>query len=54
MSELMCLGTSIGVADFNKNDTLKSIVKRVDNCLYEAKNSGRDNMITTLEFSTNI
>ena len=45
--------TSIGVADFNKNDTLESIVKRVDNCLYKAKNSGRDNMITTLEFSTN-
>jgi diguanylate cyclase (GGDEF)-like protein len=43
--------TSIGVASFTKNDTAESIVHKVDSCLYEAKNSGRDNMKSTLECS---
>ncbi|MCW8931409.1 MAG: GGDEF domain-containing protein [Gammaproteobacteria bacterium] len=40
---------SIGVADFTSMDTLESIVNRVDNCLYEAKNKGRDSIISTLK-----
>lgn len=33
---------SFGVTEFQETDDLASIIKRVDNALYEAKNSGRD------------
>jgi diguanylate cyclase (GGDEF)-like protein len=33
---------SFGVTQFHKNDTLESIVKRCDDALYKAKNSGRN------------
>ncbi len=37
---------SFGVTLFNKNDTKDSFLKRVDEALYEAKNSGRNKVIS--------
>jgi diguanylate cyclase (GGDEF)-like protein len=36
---------SMGVAEFAKDDNFNSIVKRADDALYRAKNSGRDNVV---------
>jgi diguanylate cyclase (GGDEF)-like protein len=36
---------SIGIAPFTKNDTPESMLHKVDSCLYEAKNSGRDRLV---------
>ncbi|WP_445010791.1 diguanylate cyclase [Vreelandella stevensii] len=37
-----CVTVSLGVAEATLNDTPKSMMKRVDNALYQAKESGRD------------
>ena len=39
------LTLSIGVATIKNNDTKESLLKRVDNALYEAKNNGRNNVV---------
>lgn len=36
---------SIGIADFQKDDTIESLFKKADRALYEAKNSGRDKCV---------
>lgn len=36
---------SIGIADFQKHDTVESLFKKADEALYEAKNSGRNKSI---------
>lgn len=33
---------SVGIAQFNQNDTAKSLIARADKCLYAAKHGGRD------------
>ncbi len=42
ISKLTC---SFGVASVKENDTIESIIKRVDDRLYKAKNLGRDKVI---------
>lgn len=37
---------SLGVATFNKNDDVESMIKRADDGLYQAKNSGRNRFIS--------
>ncbi|QKF82644.1 sensor domain-containing diguanylate cyclase [Halarcobacter ebronensis] len=41
----MNITVSIGCTTLNKNDTYKTIFKRVDTLMYEAKKGGRDNTI---------
>lgn len=36
---------SIGISDFQKDDTIESLFKKADEALYEAKNSGRDKCV---------
>jgi diguanylate cyclase (GGDEF)-like protein len=43
-SEIGHLTASIGVASFEENDSLKSLVQRADSALYRAKKLGRDNV----------
>ncbi|MGM0410867.1 MAG: GGDEF domain-containing protein [Bacillota bacterium] len=42
VEEVTC---SFGVAELNENDDIDSIIKRVDDALYEAKESGRNKVI---------
>ncbi|MDD2697498.1 MAG: diguanylate cyclase [Arcobacteraceae bacterium] len=37
---------SLGVSSFNKNDNVESMIKRADDGLYQAKNSGRNRFIS--------
>jgi len=39
---------SFGITTFKPNDTLQSLIKRADDALYEAKNTGRDNIVVKL------
>jgi diguanylate cyclase (GGDEF)-like protein len=36
---------SIGVAELKEEDTLETIVKNSDNCLYTAKHNGRNQVV---------
>jgi diguanylate cyclase (GGDEF)-like protein len=36
---------SLGVSDLQDGDTSYSLIKRADNALYQAKNSGRDKTV---------
>jgi diguanylate cyclase (GGDEF)-like protein len=36
---------SLGVAEFNEDDTINSIFKKADEALYEAKHSGKNKII---------
>ena len=36
---------SFGVSRFNSSDTVESIIKRVDDALYEAKRKGRNQVV---------
>ena len=36
---------SLGIADFEKNDTIKSLLEKADIALYKAKNDGRNRSI---------
>ena len=40
------LSCSFGIAEYREDDTKESIVKRVDNMLYSAKNSGRNCVVS--------
>ena len=39
---------SLGIAQFTKVDSIESIIARADNCLYAAKDAGRNNVQTEL------
>ncbi|WP_320036211.1 diguanylate cyclase [Halarcobacter sp.] len=39
---------SLGVSQVNLNDTIESLIKRVDNNLYQAKESGRNQTVTDI------
>ncbi len=43
---------SIGVAQFDENDSMETLVERADKCLYAAKNAGRNCVIDEKEFSS--
>ena len=43
------LTSSLGVAAYNPNDNVESLLKRVDDCLYRAKEAGRNSVISTQE-----
>jgi diguanylate cyclase len=48
------LGTitiSIGVAQFSAKETAETLVQRADRCLYRAKNTGRNRVISEVELS---
>jgi diguanylate cyclase (GGDEF)-like protein/PAS domain S-box-containing protein len=36
---------SLGISDFQKGDTVETLLKKADSALYEAKNSGRDKSV---------
>ncbi len=36
---------SVGVAEFERDDTAQSLIDRADSCLYEAKRQGRDRVV---------
>lgn len=36
---------SLGVATFNESDDVKSLIKKADTALYQAKNSGRNKSV---------
>jgi len=38
---------SFGVAQFNQNEDIENLIKRVDSALYKAKSSGRDTVVLT-------
>ena len=40
---------SIGVAEINADDSVQTIFDRADKCLYEAKNAGRNRVMTELD-----
>jgi diguanylate cyclase (GGDEF)-like protein/PAS domain S-box-containing protein len=40
-----CITCSFGVTSYKENDSTTSIIKRVDDMLYKAKNEGRDKII---------
>jgi diguanylate cyclase (GGDEF)-like protein len=47
-AKIDCVGTltiSVGVSEFVNNDDFDSIVKRVDDALYNAKDNGRDKVV---------
>jgi diguanylate cyclase len=49
------LGTitiSIGVAELNANDTAELLVQRADKCLYKAKNTGRNRVMSEEDLMT--
>ncbi len=37
---------SVGVAEFERDDTAQSLIERADSCLYEAKRQGRDRVVS--------
>ncbi len=41
--------SSFGVASYKVNDDIESVIKRVDDCLYKAKESGRDIVVCERE-----
>lgn len=43
---------SIGISDFQKDDTIETLFKKADEALYEAKNSGRDKCVVSTNFSS--
>ena len=40
------LTSSLGVATYKENDDIESLIKRVDDCLYQAKDEGRNKVIS--------
>ncbi len=40
---------SIGVTPFLRQDTIDTVLKRVDQALYEAKSSGRNQVVVKLD-----
>ena len=45
------LTISIGVACYMPNQTLKNFIKRADDALYQAKQQGRNRVVTAYELS---
>jgi len=49
--EAINLTISIGVACYMPNQTLKNFIKRADDALYQAKQQGRNKVVTAYELS---
>ena len=45
-SDVMKLSVSIGVVEFGEEESLKSAIKRADKALYQAKNDGRNRVVS--------
>jgi diguanylate cyclase (GGDEF)-like protein len=45
----MQITTSLGVAEFEPDDTLEGLIKKADLALYDAKEKGRDSVIISKE-----
>jgi len=48
VNDVGTISVSIGLANFEKEDTFDSILLRADQALYEAKEKGRDQVVLKL------
>ena len=47
--DLGVITMSMGVAEFRPGDTVESLIERADTCLYDAKDKGRNCVVTELQ-----